>query len=207
MKKLNKQEKQEFFNSVEALLFVSGEPVSIPVISEVLEISVKELEKLMKEMMDSYNYSRRGIKLIRLENSYQLVTRSEYFDYVVKMVTSGQRKVLSAAVLEVLSVIAYNQPITKAAIEHVRGVDSSYSISKLLERNLIEQRGRLELPGRPLLYGTTDEFLRCFGLESIEDLPELDAESNSVVELLSDDNLTFEELSEEAGENYGGDEQ
>lgn len=204
---MNKQEKQEFFNSVEALLFVSGEPVSIPVISEVLEISVKELEKLMKEMMDSYNYSRRGIKLIRLENSYQLVTRSEYFDYVVKMVTSGQRKVLSAAVLEVLSVIAYNQPITKAAIEHVRGVDSSYSISKLLERNLIEQRGRLELPGRPLLYGTTDEFLRCFGLESIEDLPELDAESNSVVELLSDDNLTFEELSEEAGENYGGDEQ
>lgn len=198
---MNKQEKQEFFNSVEALLFVSGEPVSIPVISEVLSVPEDKLEKLMREMIDTFNFQRRGIKLIRLENSYQLVTRSEYFDYVVKMVTSGQRKVLSPAVLEVLSVVAYNQPITKAAIEHVRGVDSSYSISKLLERNLIEQRGRLDLPGRPLLYGTTDEFLRCFGLESLSDLPELDSESRSIVEMLSDNNITFEELAEESKES------
>ncbi len=196
---MTKAEKSEFFNAAEALMFVSGEPVSIPRFSEIMEIPEKEIEKLMTEMINEYNYQRRGMKLVRLENAYQLVTRSEYFDYVVKMVTSGQRKVLSPAVLEVLSVIAYNQPVTKAAIEHVRGVDSSYSISKLLERNLIEQRGRLELPGRPLLYGTTDEFLRCFGLESIKDLPKLDESAESVINMLKDDNITFEEIgSEEA---------
>ena len=194
---MTKQEKNEFFNTAEALMFVSGEPVSIPRFAEVLEMSEKEIEKLMTEMIDEYNYQRRGMKLIRLENSYQLVTRSEYFDYVVKMVTSGQRKVLSPAVLEVLSVIAYNQPVTKAAIEHVRGVDSSYSISKLLERNFIEQRGRLDMPGRPLLYGTTDEFLRCFGLESINDLPKLDEAGEAVKNILQDDNITFEEIGSE----------
>ena len=195
---MNKAEKSEFFNTAEALLFVSGEPVSIPRFSEILEIPEATIEKLMTEMINEYNYQRRGMKLIRLENSYQLVTRSEYFDYVVKMVTSGQRKVLSPAVLEVLSVIAYNQPVTKAAIEHVRGVDSSYSISKLLERNLIEQRGRMDLPGRPLLYGTTDEFLRCFGLESLKDLPALDENAESVITMLQDDNITFEEMESES---------
>lgn len=194
---MNKAQKSEFFNTAEALLFVSGEPVSIPRFSEILEMPEATVEKLMTEMINEYNYQRRGMKLIRLENSYQLVTRSEYFDYVVKMVTSGQRKVLSPSVLEVLSIVAYNQPVTKAAIEHVRGVDSSYSISKLLERNLIEQRGRLELPGRPLLYGTTDEFLRCFGLESLKDLPALDENASSVINMLEDDNITFEEMESE----------
>lgn len=191
---MTKAEKTEFFNTAEALMFVSGEPVSIPRFAEVMEMPEAQIEKLMTEMINEYNYQRRGMKLVRLENAFQLVTRSEYFDYVVKMVTSGQRKVLSPAVLEVLSVIAYNQPVTKAAIEHVRGVDSSYSISKLLERNLIEQRGRLDLPGRPLLYGTTDEFLRCFGLESIKDLPKLDDDAASVVSILQDDNITLEEI-------------
>ncbi len=191
---MTKAEKTEFFNAAEALLFVSGEPVSIPRFSEIMEISESQIEKLMTEMINEYNYQRRGMKLIRLENAYQLVTRSEYFDYVVKMVTSGQRKVLSPSVLEVLSVVAYNQPVTKAAIEHVRGVDSSYSISKLLERNLIEQRGRLDMPGRPLLYGTTDEFLRCFGLESINDLPKLSDNGETVINMLKDDNITFEEI-------------
>lgn len=194
---MTKAEKSEFFNAAEALLFVSGEPVSIPRFSEIMEIPEAEIEELMTEMINEYNYQRRGMKLVRLENAFQLVTRSEYFDYVVKMVTSGQRKVLSPAVLEVLSVIAYNQPVTKAAIEHVRGVDSSYSISRLLERNLIEQRGRLDLPGRPLLYGTTDEFLRCFGLESIKDLPRLDENAESVINMLKDDNITFEDIGSE----------
>ena len=195
---MNKQEKREIFNAIEALLFVSGEPVSATMLSSVLETEEDEIRKLMTEMADEYNYTRRGIKLIRLENSYQLVTRSEYFDYVVKMVTSGHKKSLSPSVLEVLSVIAYNQPITKAAIEHVRGVDSSYSISKLLERNLIEQRGRLDMPGRPLLYGTTDEFLRCFGLESLDQLPELGEDEASAISLVSDDNVTVEELEEQS---------
>lgn len=167
-------------------------------LSSVLEISEDDIRTLMAEMADEYNFERRGIKLIRLENSYQLVTRSEYFDYVVKMVTSGHKKALSPSVLEVLSVIAYNQPITKAAIEHVRGVDSSYSLSKLLERNLIEQRGRLDMPGRPLLYGTTDEFLRCFGLESLDQLPELGSDEASVISMISDDNMTIDELEGDA---------
>ena len=189
--------KEQSIKALEAVLFASGEPMSIDRLSQIFEIKPEKTEKLLDELALKLDEQKSGLKLVRLENAFQLVTRSEYFDYVVKMVTSGERKVLSPAVLEVLSVVAYNQPVTKAAIEHIRGVDSSYSISKLLERNLIEQRGRLDLPGRPLLYGTTDEFLRCFGLESIKDLPELEENTQSVINMLKDDNLTFDEIGSE----------
>lgn len=189
-------EDKELYNAIEALLFVAGDPVSIDRLSEALNIPISDLEEFMPKMMDEYNYERRGIKLIKLENSYQLTTRSEYFDAVVRMVTHKQKQVLSPATLEVLSIISYNQPITKAAIEKVRGVDSSHSLTKLLERELIEQRGRLNAPGRPVLYGTTDEFLRCFGLQSLEEMPNLE-DDLSGLGMETDpnkDNVTFEEL-------------
>ena len=189
-------EDKELYNAIEALLFVAGDPVSMDRLSEALNIPISDLEEFMPKMMDEYNYERRGIKLIKLENSYQLTTRSEYFDAVVRMVTHKQKQVLSPATLEVLSIISYNQPITKAAIEKVRGVDSSHSLTKLLERELIEQRGRLNAPGRPVLYGTTDEFLRCFGLQSLEEMPNLE-DDLSQVGMETDpntDNVTFDEL-------------
>lgn len=189
-------EDKELYNSIEALLFVAGDPVSTDKLAEALGIPMDELEAFMPKMLDEYNYERRGIKLIKLENSYQLTTRSEYFDAVVRMVTHKQKQVLSPATLEVLSIISYNQPITKAAIEKVRGVDSSHSLAKLLERELIEQRGRLNAPGRPVLYGTTDEFLRCFGLTSLDDMPNLN-DDLSELGMETDpnkDNVTFDEL-------------
>lgn len=189
-------EDKELYNAIEALLFVAGDPVSMDRLSEALNIPISDLEEFMPKMMDEYNYERRGIKLIKLENSYQLTTRSEYFDAVVRMVTHKQKQVLSPATLEVLSIISYNQPITKAAIEKVRGVDSSHSLTKLLERELIEQRGRLNAPGRPVLYGTTDEFLRCFGLQSLEEMPNLE-DDLAQVGMETDpnkDNVTFDEL-------------
>ena len=189
-------EDKELYNAIEALLFVTGDPVGLDRIAEALCIPIVDLEEFMPKMMDEYNYERRGIKLIKLENSYQLTTRSEYFDAVVRMVTHKQKQVLSPATLEVLSIISYNQPITKAAIEKVRGVDSSHSLTKLLERELIEQRGRLNAPGRPVLYGTTDEFLRCFGLQSLDDMPNLE-DDLSQLGMETDpnkDNVTFDEL-------------
>jgi segregation and condensation protein B len=191
-------EDKELYNAIEALLFVAGDPVSISRLAEALYIPVEDLIDFMPKMMDAYNFERRGIKLIKLEDSYQLTTRGEYFDAVVRMVTHKQKQALSPATLEVLSIISYNQPITKAAIEKVRGVDSSHSIARLLERELIEQKGRLNAPGRPVLYGTTEEFLRCFGLQSLEDMPVLE---DDLVNMSFDgdepmDNVTFDELEE-----------
>ena len=189
-------EDKELYNAIEALLFVSGDPVSIHRLSEALYIPVEELIEFMPKMLDVYNYERRGIKLIKLDDSYQLITRGEYFDAVVRMVTHKQKQALSPATLEVLSIISYNQPITKAAIEKVRGVDSSHSIAKLLERELIEQRGRLNAPGRPVLYGRTEEFLRCFGLQSLEEMPDLSEELDNIGfdDEPKMDNVTFDEL-------------
>lgn len=189
-------EDKELYNAIEALLFVSGDPVSISRLAEALYIPVEELVEFMPKMLDAYNYERRGIKLIKLEDSYQLTTRGEYFDAVVRMVTHKQKQALSPSTLEVLSIISYNQPITKAAIEKVRGVDSSHSIARLLERELIEQKGRLNAPGRPVLYGTTDEFLRCFGLQSLEEMPDLEDDLKNVgfEDDMDMDNVTFDEL-------------
>lgn len=195
-------EDKELYNAIEALLFVSGDPVSIDKLSEALYIPIDDLIEFMPKMMNEYNFERRGIKLIKLENSYQLTTRAEYFDAVVRMVAHKQKQALSPSTLEVLSIISYNQPITKAAIEKVRGVDSSHSIARLLERELIEQKGRLNAPGRPVLYGTTEEFLRCFGLQSLEEMPNLEEELSNVGfdDDMNVDNVTFDELQERLSE-------
>lgn len=190
-------DEKELFHTIEALLFVAGEPVSINKLADVLEIPEEQLMEVMPKMMDEYNFDRRGIKMIRLDNSFQLTTRPEYFEQVVKLVTHKHKQSLSASTLEVLSIISYNQPITKAAIEKVRGVDSSYSLTKLLERDLIEQKGRLNAPGKPLLYGTTDEFLRCFGLQSLEDMPDLDVETIGFDMEPESDNVSFDDLTAE----------
>lgn len=162
----------EMVSCSEAILFASGEPVEASRICEALEISEPELEKIMLKLSDRMEDGGSGLKLLKLENSYQLCTKEKYVDAIRTVMDLKRRVPLSQAAMEVLAVVAYNQPVTKAYVEQVRGVDCSGVVSSLVEKGLLEEKGRLELPGRPLLYGTTDQFLRCFSLSGLSDLPE-----------------------------------
>ena len=157
----------------EAILFACGSPVELARVAAALEITEKEAEKQLGILIEEYNKSGRGITIIRLEKSYQMVSKKEYAPQIRTVMDLRRNTPLSQAALEVLAVVAYNQPVTKAFVEQVRGVDCSGVIGSLCTKGLIEERGRLELPGRPLLYGTTDNFLRCFGISSLEELPPL----------------------------------
>lgn len=159
--------------AIESILFASGEPVSIDRLAAVFAIDKELVVSTAERMMDKYNFDRRGIRMVRLENSLQLVSSPEYADYVRLALETRKPPQLTPSALEVLSVVAYFQPVTKAYIEQVRGVDSSYTVGLLQERGLIEASGRLSVPGRPVLYKTTQNFLRTFGISSLEELPEL----------------------------------
>jgi len=158
---------------IEAILFVSGEPVKLSRIAAVLGVEAFDIDAAANRMRDKYSFERRGLRLLKLDDSLQLCSSPEYADYIRLVLESRKPPQLSQPALEVLSIIAYFQPVTKAYIEQVRGVDSAYTVGLLLERGLIESRGRLSAPGRPMLYGTTHVFLRTFGLESLRDLPML----------------------------------
>ena len=192
-------------SALEAVLFANGEPLSIERISQILEITPENVEKITKSLAEKLDNNKSGVMLLRLENTYQLASRKEYGAYIKKAFEIKRKTPLSPAALEVLAVVAYNQPITKAFVEQVRGVDCSGVISTLIEKELIEERGRLELPGRPLLYGTTKNFLRCFGITDLSELPELPKENtelNDVAEQLEltenvpEDRATSEETNE-----------
>ena len=157
--------------ALEAVLFAHGEPVSTARLADVFEMDEAELSRVLAVMRDEYQAAGRGICLLRLEDSWQLATKPAFSSYVKRALDNRRNTPLSPAAMEVLAVIAYNQPVTKAFVEQVRGVDCSGVIASLLQKNLLEERGRLELPGRPLLYGTTDTFLRCFQISSLEELP------------------------------------
>lgn len=160
-------------SALEAVLFAGGEPVSSARLCEVFEIDDETLSKVLKLLSNKLEDSNSGIKLLTLGDSYQLASRTEYAEYVRRAFEIRRKTPLSQAALEVLAVIAYNQPCTRSFVEQVRGVDCSGVVSTLVEKELIEERGRLELPGRPLLYGTTSTFLRSFSLSSLDMLPEL----------------------------------
>lgn len=164
-------------NILEALLFACGEPIEAERLAEVMEIDESVIYTLADSLAKKYDSEKAGFKLIKLDNKFQLCTRTEYFDYVKKILELKRNSPLSQAAFEVLAVVAYNQPVTKSFIEQVRGVDCSGVVYSLCEKGLIEEKGRLELPGRPLVYGTTDNFLRCFSLSSLEELPELPKEN------------------------------
>lgn len=158
---------------LESILFAAGEPVPIERLSLGLEVPRAELEKVAGSLMDQYRYERRGIRLVKLDDSYQLCSAPEYADVVRKILENRKPPRLSQPALEVLAIIAYYQPVTRAYVDQVRGVDSAYTVGLLLERELIQECGRLAVPGRPILYQTTRNFLRSFGLSSLEELPEL----------------------------------
>lgn len=159
--------------AIEAILFSNGDSVEKSRIAAALEISEDEVDKAVAALTDDYNAAGRGITIIKLKDAYQMVSVKEYAPQIRTVMDLRRNTPLSQAALEVLAVVAYNQPVTKAFVEQVRGVDCSGVIGSLTAKGLVEEKGRLELPGRPLLYGTTENFLRCFNLTSLEELPPL----------------------------------
>lgn len=166
-------DKRELKSIIEGLLFAWGDPLSLKDISSVLELNRRETQVILDEMIEEFNYLRRGIQILKVNDTYQLATRSEHFEYLKKLSVPKESKTLSSAALETLSIIAYRQPVIKSEIEVIRGVKSDKAISTLLEKGLIKEAGRLEKTGRPRLYKTTDDFLKCFGLQSLDELPVL----------------------------------
>lgn len=159
---------------IEAILFAAGERVEISRLAAVLETDPKDIEKATNALADELSFNRRGVRIIKLENGYQMVSSGEMADYVTKALETRKPPRLSASQLEALTIVAYYQPATKAMIEQIRGVDSAYSVGALLNKNLIEEAGRLNVPGRPILYRTTPDFLRTFGISSLEELPPIE---------------------------------
>jgi len=159
--------------ALEAVLFSLGEAVEIDRLAEALEVREDEVKNAFSSLQKKYEKENRGIKLIEIENSVQMCSNPDYFECIKRVTQIKKQAGLSSAALETLSIIAYNQPVTKGTIEFIRGVDCTYSVTRLLERGFIDELGRAETPGRPILYGTTMEFLRCFGLKTLEDLPPL----------------------------------
>lgn len=156
---------------VEGLLFAAGDPVPVARIAEILDLDKSTAKRFLANMALKLQNSQRGILMRKIDGSYQLCTRPEHFEYISRLVEPRQKQALSQAAFETLAIVAYNQPVTRARIEMIRGVNSDSSIATLIERNLIREAGRLDSPGRPMLYETTEEFLRSFGFKSVKDLP------------------------------------
>lgn len=164
---------KQYQAAMEAILFSSGEPVSVSRLSETLDLDTDTTVRLIEDYMQSVNIRAGGIVITRLDDSYQMCSAREYAEYVRKALDIRRNVPLSQAAMEVLAIIAYNQPVTRAFVEQVRGVDCSAVVQGLVAKKLIEEKGRMDLPGRPLLYGTTADFLRCFGVSGLGELPPL----------------------------------
>ena len=167
-------ERIELQRAIEAILFASGERLEVSRMAAALETDPNEIAAAADELANLYAYERRGIRILKLEDGYQMVSSGEMAEYVTKTLETRKPPKLSSSQLEALTIIAYYQPATKAMVEQIRGVDSSYSISALMNKNLIEEAGRLNVPGRPIQYKTNPDFLRTYGLSSLEELPPIE---------------------------------
>jgi len=159
---------------VEAILFASGEPVALKRISEIIKQSEKVTEVLISNLKSRYEAENRGFQIAQIEKSYQMSTNPKYFEYVEMLLKTPQKKQLTQTLIETLAIIAYKQPITKNQIQEIRGVNSEHQVNKLIEANLVTEMGRSDAPGKPILFGTSIEFLKYFGFSSLDALPELD---------------------------------
>ncbi|MGN0452585.1 MAG: SMC-Scp complex subunit ScpB [Ruminococcus sp.] len=197
---------RKILNTIEAILFASGDSVPLSRLAAVLELTEKEAQKYADELMEEYQSRDCGITVIKLDKSYQMVSKEEYAPEIRTIMDLRRNTPLSQAAMEVLAVVAYNQPVTKAFVEQVRGVDCSGVIGSLTAKDLIEEKGRLELPGRPLVYGTTENFLRCFGISDLSELPEIPNTKSDGEESDDDgDSGDDSQLSIFASENKAGD--
>ena len=177
------EEPKSYEEAIEAILFAAGHPVSYETLSKTFDMPTPIIRRTVKEYAEKYNHSKlpRGVILLALDDECQLCTKAEYLAYIRFALGIRRNGTLSASTLETLAIVAYHQPVTRAYVDAVRGVDSSYAVSSLVERGLIEAKGRLDAPGRPVLFGTTSSFLRCFGLNSIDELPNLPNEEIAAV--------------------------
>ncbi|MBQ8494217.1 MAG: SMC-Scp complex subunit ScpB [Clostridia bacterium] len=166
-------ESKQYKAAIEAILFASGEPVELDRLAEAVEMEKNIIKAVADDLVEDYRKRGGGIIIVKLDDAYQMCSARDYASYVRRAMDLRRNTPLSQAAMEVLAIIAYNQPVTRSRIEQVRGVDCSAVMQGLMLKGLIEERGRLEMPGRPLLYGTTKHFLRCFSMESLEDLPPL----------------------------------
>lgn len=167
-------EEKKYEAIVEAILFTMGESVELERIAKTLELDTERTKKIIEHLMQRYEDDGVGVKIMELDGSYQMCTKGEMYEYLVKIAKQPKKHVLTDVLLETLSIIAYKQPVTKAEIEKIRGVKCDHAINKLMDYDLVRELGRLDAPGRPILLGTTEEFLRCFGVHGLEDLPEMD---------------------------------
>ncbi len=186
-------EQTELQRAIEAILFAAGERVEAARLALALETDEKDIIAASDALADEFAFARRGIRILKLENAYQMVSSGEMADFVTRALETRKPPRLSAAQLETLTIIAYYQPATKAMVEQIRGVDSSYSVGALLTKELIEEAGRLNVPGRPILYKTTHNFLRTFGLQSLSDLPEIEKADFGEPVILPEEQLAIQE--------------
>ncbi len=166
-------DRREAEAAIEAILFAVGDSVETEKIAKAIDQDQETTRKIIYHMMERYREEDRGIQIMELEDAYQLCTKSELYEYLIRVAKQPRRPVLTDVVMETLSIIAYKQPITRLEIEKIRGVKCDHAVNKLIEYNLVRELGRLDAPGRPLLFGTTEEFLRHFGMHSLDDLPEM----------------------------------
>ena len=179
--------------ALEAVLFAMGEPVSLQVLSKALDTDPADTLRAVESLRASYETDERGIQLIELEGSYQLCTKPKYYDNLITVAAMPEKPVLTDTLLETLSIVAYRQPVTKAEISRIRGVSSDHAVSRLVEYGLVQEAGRLNAPGRPILFVTTREFLRRFGMDSLEQLPDTPKEPEENTDTMKENTDTMEE--------------
>jgi len=181
--------------AIEAILFTMGKSVELKRIAAAIECDEQTTKGLIHKMMEQYQEENRGIQILELENSYQMCTRKEMYEYLIRVASIPKRQILTDTLLETLSIVAYKQPVTKMDIEKIRGVKSDHAVNKLVEYHLICEAGRLDAPGRPILFATTEEFLRCFGVSSLEELPIVNQEQLEELKQEAEEEaqMTFEE--------------
>lgn len=173
---MDRVEIKKLEGSIEAILFTMGDSVELSKIAAAVEHDENTVRKIIHQMMDKYEAEDRGIRIVELEDSFQMCTKTEMYEYLIRVAKQPRKYVLTDVLLETLSIIAYKQPVTKLEVEKIRGVKSDHAVNKLVEYNLVCEAGRLDAPGRPLLFQTTEEFLRRFSIHSIDDLPGLNPE-------------------------------
>lgn len=183
--------------AIEGILFAAGEPVKAAKLAVVLDAGVDEIKKAVAELKEEYDENKRGFNIIDIMDGYQICSRPEYYAYIQEILGEQRNQPLSNAAMEALAIIAYKQPITRGQIEHIRGVNSDGCVNRLYERGLIDEAGRLDAPGRPILYVTTDTFLRCFGLSSPSELPPVNLEKMGISEPAQGEQQTLFDAAEE----------
>ena len=199
-------ELKELESAIEGILFAAGDSVPVERICLTLEQDKETVDAVCQRLADNYSYDRRGIRLVRLENSWQMCSAPEYAEYIRRTLENRKPAKLSQPALEVLAIIAYFQPVTKAYIEQVRGVDSSYTVGLLLERGLICEAGRLAVPGRPIQYRTTKNFLRSFGLANLDELPELPSSTQEDGQMTLELEQALQRMKDQGNEGEVGEE-